>query len=252
MSSSKKKAKPKLKWRGIKPAVWGLDMRMLANFRSMWLFGRYGGGKTLTAFALASRLVVEGYADRIVSNIPAKICSNMPTIEEMEDLTQKLNLVLVLDEGGLFAESWRDAKGYMAALRKWNVTVLLPSVMPVNTRLRLLTNTRLFDGYTFGLPVWFYRLKISADPPDVINWALVNPGAFFGAYSTRAMPLSDGGWAKRVSARMIKEKEALGEGELEEENPDPAQEIQASQDELAQSMGSLADRLGGLIRGLKR
>lgn len=169
-------------------------------FRTCWIDGRYGGGKTLLAIALAERLIASGTASGIVSNTPLMLpgAAEPAIFDEFSEVTETVeNAVIIYDE------AWQDlgmgaspgaVRQYMAYLRKQNLILLMPSVLPLSRQVRVLRVWREFNGLPFGLPFWIYRYKIEGTPVagrkrdkwDVF-W-LWNPRRLFKYYDHLARP----------------------------------------------------------------
>jgi len=128
-------------------------LRMVANHRVVWLSGRFGGGKTSLAVWIAAWLVRNRYAARLVSNIPIVGRVDPPPVPINDS-------VILLDESWMYVDSWSDVKAYAAFLRKANLYLLLPSVWPPHSRLRILECHRVFNGVAIGLPFWVYRWSL--------------------------------------------------------------------------------------------
>ena len=62
---------------------------------------------------------------------------------------------IVLDEGGVWLDDDKQFDAVTAYVRKHNNYVVIASVLPANLRARTLNVQRVFDGFKFGLPLWF-------------------------------------------------------------------------------------------------
>ena len=169
-------------------------LRMVANYRVVWLSGRFGGGKTSLAVWLAAWLVKNSYARQLVSNIPIIGRSHPPPVPVN-------NSVILLDESWMYVDSWTDVKAYAAFLRKANLYLLLPSVWPPHHRLRMLECHRVFNGFVLGLPFWVYRWSLSmASIAEKGYFMLWNPQRCFNLYDTEYIPRDDGGIMFAISS----------------------------------------------------
>ena len=85
----------------------------------------------------------------------------------------------------------KKIKAYLAYLRKMDVVMLMPSVLPMAKNSYLLQCERLFNFGVFGLPVWLYRWWIAGKDPkkDGGKFLLLHPQKYFGKYDTIAMPM---------------------------------------------------------------
>ncbi len=166
---------------------WG----MLTNFRVLLLEGRYGGGKTSSAFLMAARLKAEGYVDRVVSNIP---CSFTDPVETLADRS-----ALVIDESWIYIEGRKDALDYAGFVRKFEHYLLLPSVFDINARLSAFSCWRIFNAYSLGLPLWFYRWNLRKRVKENGIFAILHPQAIFGHYPTKFVAGTDGGISDQLA-----------------------------------------------------
>jgi len=138
----------------------GTFLGLTLLYRSVYIAGRYGSGKTALAVAIARALARRGY--RFVSNIPARGAAMYWPTDEID------HSVVLLDEAADFLDAYdvRQARRLMSAfkyLRHWDIVVLLPCVDLVQKRMRRLVVRRIFDAsfLVFGLfPVWIYRFDI--------------------------------------------------------------------------------------------
>lgn len=167
-----------------------LVKRMAVNYRFMWLAGRYGGGKTALAYRLAYDLVLNHGYRYILSNVKS-VWNDEPEQVQLraEGNALKADAVLILDEGGEFIASRAEAKQWLAALRKLNVVILLPSVLPPAHDVRFLEVRRLWNGNSIGLPLWHYHCYLeSGSISEKISFAWVNPQEIYGIYDTDGYP----------------------------------------------------------------
>ena len=89
---------------------------------------------------------------------------------------------------------------YAGFVRKFEHFLLLPSVFPVHNRLSFFTVQRVFNGYTIGLPCWFYRWGIRDKSVKEFGYfGLWHPKAVFGHYPTKFVAGSDGGISDALS-----------------------------------------------------
>lgn len=162
-------------------------------FRVAWIRGRYGAGKTSLAVMMANRLLAEGRVEVVVGNIP------MTTKSEVS--VPLPSAAILLDEAWLYIEGRKDVSDYGGFVRKFEHYLLLPSVFPVHARFSYFFVQRVFNGYTLGLPLWFYRWGLrQADIREYGYFAIMHPTAVFGHYPTKYVPGTDGGVGDAISA----------------------------------------------------
>ena len=161
-------------------------LNMTLVTRTLYLTGRYGGGKTSLAFILAAWLYDQGKVDTIHANVPSVLCE--PPIVPVE------RACFVVDEAHAFLDNARDAKEAAAYLRKWEIWLLMPSVFPPHRRLSSLWCQRIFNGYVLGIPCWFYKWTVKqAAVTEKGYFVIARPDKIFGFYDTKGIPPDDGG-----------------------------------------------------------
>lgn len=164
---------------------------LLRDYRSVWLSGRPGGGKTLLAVVLAYELVACGFLTRIVANFPITFPGWRGRKCDV-DPASVVDAAIILDEAwaevGLGAEG--ALKRWMAYPRKNNQVFLYPSVLPLTKSLHMFRVNRVFCGTKFGLPFWTYRyrLDVGERKPLAGNFFLWTPSRYFGMYDSFAKP----------------------------------------------------------------
>jgi hypothetical protein len=160
-------------------------LSLFASNRTCWLRGRYGSGKTTTAFWLADWLYATGRVDRILTNIGS------PQREYPISIPVE-NAAIVLDESWLFLDTWSAVREYAGFLRKNNLYLIMPSVFPPHGRLRQISLQRWFNGMVTGVPIWVYRWDLSDGAVKEKGYfALWNPGRVFGQFDTKSIPSTD-------------------------------------------------------------
>jgi len=166
-------------------------------FRVCWIRGRYGGGKTTLGFIMSARLYAEGHARSVVSNIPLTIAS--PAVAPLKDAA------ILLDESWIYIETRKDVLDYAAFVRKFGHYLILPSVFPIHNRLSFFFVQRVFNGYTVGLPMWFYQWGIrDKSVKESGYFAILNPTAVFNHFPTKFVAGDDAGISEvlHVTAKM--------------------------------------------------
>jgi len=155
-------------------------------FRVCWVRGRYGGGKSSLAVIMAARLLAESRVEQVVSNMPLTF-SVSPSVPLLKS-------AIVLDESWIFIETRKDVLDYAAFVRKYDHYLLLPSVFPIHNRLSFFFVQRVFNGYSVGIPCWFYRWGIrDKDVKEYGYFGLWHPKAVYNHYPTKYTAGDDGG-----------------------------------------------------------
>lgn len=163
-------------------------------FRITVIEGRWGGGKTLLAVAIAQYWHKRGYG----------IWSNIPVQNAVEERPSS-DVVLVLDEAWseFMALSNSTMQEWFAWLRKKNQIVLLPSVLPLNSRFFQFRVWRVFNGHALGIPLFIYQWSLPARDKrgklklDSGYFGLFNPRSVWSMYDHLAQPLTvDRLWKK--------------------------------------------------------
>lgn len=171
---------------------------MLLAYRVVWYMGRYGAGKTSLAVICAARLLAEKRVERVVSNIPLSFYDPVKTTDTFRPLE---NAAILLDEAWIYLDSRSSVLEYAGFVRKFNHYLLLPSVFPVHPRLSYFYVQRVFNGYSVGLPVWFYKWSINNKGiKEDGHFGIINPRAVFGHYPTDFVPGDDGNISDLVNA----------------------------------------------------
>lgn len=173
---------------------------MLLAYKTVWFMGRYGAGKTSLAVMCAARLLQEKRVEKIVSNIPMSFSTLIkpPTYDEngdvkFESVEKLLHAGILLDEAWMYVDDRQATMDYAGFIRKFDHYLLMPSVFPVNARLSYFYVQRIFNGYSLGLPMWFYRWNINNKGiKENGTFAILNPHAVFGHYPTDFVPGDDG------------------------------------------------------------
>jgi len=157
---------------------------LLTAFRTVWIRGRYGGGKTSFAVWLTLELLKRRYARHVVSNIElthdklelvrvtnekkflrelVELYEHAATVDDVSTLTSELiDCVILIDESWrLLAEDMpsQTRKTLTAYLRKLNQYLVMPSVMSVHKALTNFSVERVWDGRAaLGISLWWYAL----------------------------------------------------------------------------------------------
>lgn len=170
----------------------GEFLNMLLAFRILWIDGRHGGGKTSLSMILGAWLLANKKVDTLVSNIPCVFRSE-PTVP-------LLRSAIILDEGWIYLDTRESIFAYAAFVRKFEHYLILPSVWEVHNKLSFFTCYRVFNGYAYGMPFWFYKWKLRRSSVKDSGWfAVINPESVFGLYPDKVVPGDDGGIYDAIS-----------------------------------------------------
>lgn len=156
---------------------------LVKTFRIVHFSGRYGSGKTALAYRLAYELLESGFSRYLLSN-----CNDVWR-EDTADVVLRdgrfLDCCVILDEAGLFMENSRQAKQFVAFMRKMNVVLLLPSVDPPPGRVRFLQVQRQFNLMALGIPLWLYTARLNTGMArEKYGFGWWRPAEIFGVYDT--------------------------------------------------------------------
>lgn len=178
-------------------------------YRVAWFMGRYGGGKTSLAFRIAGELC-EKYGYRyVISNV--KSVWNTDPADVVLRQNKWVDAVIVLDEGGLFLENSFDAKKFLAFLRKLNIVLLVPSVLPPSPKMRFLSIQRMLNLNLLGLPIWTYMFNLTyGNIKENGSFFWRNPHEIYGIYDTNGFPEDDVGLAEYVQKWIAQAKRTEG------------------------------------------
>lgn len=170
-------------------------LRYCELFRVVWLAGRYGGGKTSLAVYLAGQLERSGAVRCLAANFALKgPWREVGVYDGFDDLIEDREGCAVV-----FDEAWSElgigatpqaVKKYLAFLRKRQSVLLMPSVIPLARTVRVLQVTRLFNGFSLGLPVWLYRyvVDVGSRKPERSNFWWWYPQRVWGEYDSKEVP----------------------------------------------------------------
>lgn len=171
-------------------------------YRMVWISGRFGGGKTSLAVAIAQWLCAKSYARYIASNIKLLVGKEVACVDpaELRRITCKgpvyTDTVILMDESWTIVGKGTGRKqvvDWLAYMRKGNNFLVMPSVLPLVSEVGVLRVERVFNGLGFGMPVWLYRWYLGDHRRggDRGWYAFVRPQRVFGLYDTGAIPSED-------------------------------------------------------------
>lgn len=187
---------------------------LAAQYRCIFIDGRYGGGKTILAYRMAYELRRRHGYRYIYSNVRS-IINDDPTRMEFRVTPGGVfvDAVLILDEGGMYLDSPREAKQWLAFLRKLNVVLLIPTVLPPSILMRRITVQRSINWMAFGVPLWSYQIKVASGMSHVrqaFYWW--QPSEMFGIYDTVGMPDEASELLDRLRSWVKEAQKLLGYG----------------------------------------
>lgn len=161
------------------------------NWRSVWLNGFQGSGKTAFAFRMAYELLASGQVNYLTSNIP-NVWNTRP--ENIPFENGALNTVCILDEGGFMIRTKSDTDAYLTALRKLNVILIVASRRAPASEICRYRIQRIMNLKSVGLNLWVYKYLVN-DGMTKENGTFLwyNPSEIFGVYDTDLYPVTDGG-----------------------------------------------------------
>lgn len=170
-------------------------IRYLTLFRTCWISGRYGGGKTALAIWLSLELVKQGYADKIVTNTELTFASPVDTVRS-DQVHEIENCAVILDEAWLLlpqGASNKHTQEWLAYLRKNNQHILLPSVLPLAKQVSSFMVERWFNGLQLGVPFWGYTYQLRSASigkrrDEVASFWWFRPSKVFSLYDHKARP----------------------------------------------------------------
>jgi hypothetical protein len=204
---------------------------LTSAFRTVWIRGRYGGGKTSFAVWLTLELLKRRYARHVVSNIEltyrdlelvrttnekkflkelVELYEHAATVDDVSQLESEfVDCVILIDESWrLLAEDMpsQTRKTLTAFLRKLNQYLVLPSVMSVHKSLTAFSIERVWDGRAaLGIPIWWYALITRTHESTVTTSYFFTHFNVFNYYTSHAL-VSDKLYIYRYTAPQQQQK----------------------------------------------
>jgi hypothetical protein len=167
-----------------------LMMRMINDYRVVYIGGRYAGNKTSLAFRLAHELLKSGKYRYIVSNIHSVWNQPLDKVELRNG--QWADTVVILDEAGEFMRTKAQADEWISYLRKLRIVLLLPSARKPTADVMSLRIVRTMDWSVIGIPLCNFRVRLSTDEYDEkFSFKWWNPSEIYGIYDTEGYPAND-------------------------------------------------------------
>jgi len=165
---------------------------MVRNYRVLTIGGRFGGGKSALAHMIAYWLLERGHVRYLISNVRSVWRDNPEKIEMRGG--KLVDAVVILDEAGIFLETGRDAKKFLAYLRKMNIILIMPTVLEPSKTVQFLTAQRTMTYNPMGVPLWWYRMNLRyGSQKESYGFGWWKPHEIFGIYDTSGAPEDDGG-----------------------------------------------------------
>lgn len=184
-------------------------VNLVEVYRIIWIKGRFGGGKSALAYRIAYELVKKGFCKHILSNIQDVWSSSFEDIQFDEN--DLLSTVIIADEGGLFLRYGRDVEEFLTLLRKLNIVLLIPSVLPPSQRVRFFSVQRVMNLNRVGLPMWVYRWTLNYGgeiEKEFFVW--YQPSEIFGVFDTKSPPVDDAGISEWLVTKKDEVRKRLG------------------------------------------
>lgn len=164
-----------------------LFLNTLRNFRFAWIGGRYGGFKTALSVRCGIEFVERGWSKHIITNFPCVVATDLHKLDDLR------NCYIVLDEAGSWMEE-DDLRSTIAFLRKRNLTVVFPSVIPPPIKARMLNIQMTWDLHSIGLDCVVYSALLDyMRVKDKYNLWWWRPSETFGLWDTSYVINDDAG-----------------------------------------------------------
>lgn len=155
-------------------------IRTCANYRLVWILGRFGGGKTSLAYKIAEFYGNQGY--RLLSNNYSIWADDWKDVSL--DKNNHLHAVVIWDEGGQYFTDARQIKQIAAYANKMDVIHLIPSYFPPCRAAQVVTIQPQFNLKSAGIPLIVYKWRVRLGGfQDEGNFYWLNPKEIYGVYS---------------------------------------------------------------------
>lgn len=153
---------------------------LVEMYRLVWIRGRFGGGKTSLAFALAEGFLKRGYS--LLTNVR---CVWADEGDITPDDKGRYHAVVVFDEGGLYLKASRMAESMASYARKMDVIYIVPSFWPPTRAMQVLVVQPVISFVSAGIPVIIYKWSVRlGDFKDKGFFLWLNPSDIYGVYDT--------------------------------------------------------------------
>lgn len=184
------------------PIILGGDfLNLVRTYRTLWMTGNYGGGKTSLCYRIAWDLVANYDYKYLLTNCSDIWSDNFGSVSFDDD--NFLRLVILLDEAGLFLKTGRDVDDFLAFMAKMDTILLCPSIEPPPLRVRRLTCQLTWKLTSLGIPAWLYSWRLSSGAiKESGTFVWYNPSEIFGVYSRRDPVTDDGGISEFLESKI--------------------------------------------------
>lgn len=171
-------------------------LEAVCAWRTCWIGGRLGGGKTLLAVAIADWLLENKMVDGVWANFPTTLPANSTLWKN----------AFLLDESWQFLDSRVSHNTYTlygAWARKQASFWLFPSIFPPDNRVRMVSVTRVWQLLITPTPIWCYRW--TAYGGDGGHFLLL-PAKHFAQFESGWIPINDAGIQRAVMQFVLAEQ----------------------------------------------
>ena len=138
----------------------GSVMGAITNYRLVWIGGRFSGGKTSLAFAIAAYYGDFGY--RIITNCQSVWADDPQKVKLLEQGNDAghLKAVILLDEGGIEFETNKQVSEISAYAAKMDMIFLVPSFNPPARKFQVLSIQPVWNLKPVGIPYIHYKWTV--------------------------------------------------------------------------------------------
>lgn len=152
----------------------------LSQYRIAYIMGRFGGGKTSLAVALAKIYASRGY--RVLATIGLEFGDKWDEVDY--EPGKGVHAVLILDEGGLWFRTNAQFSSISAYAAKLDLIVLIPSVVAPHESFQSLVVQPVWSLDGVGIPYTHYVWSVNMGMARVrskFGWLL--PREVYGLYA---------------------------------------------------------------------
>lgn len=153
-------------------------IREIITNRQAWIMGWTGAYKTSLAYRISYELVKRKEVKYIFTN------NNSVWADDITKQIDKIDGVIILDEGGLYVETKQEVREFTALAMKLNVIYLIPSYQEPPRGMQNLKIRPAVNIIDSGIPLLIYRWETkSGGTKDGGYFGWLNPSEIFGIYS---------------------------------------------------------------------